>query len=209
MHGRGAGRRAPATRQLNFFPFCDASPCLQAQEVHAAVRGWLAENVSADVAAATRIQYGGSGEHAPMHRAAAGPVAWCASKLPDVLCRSTRHHLPAHSRPRSITAPLRSCPCAVTAANCSELATQPDIDGFLVSPHPCRVCPLHCLALQHTHTHSQRSLPGPRSAAGRRLPATSTPPAPAHSVVAPLLQVGGASLKPEFVQIINAAKSSQ
>ena len=35
---------------------------LQAQEVHAAVRGWLKDNVSADVAAATRIQYGGSGE---------------------------------------------------------------------------------------------------------------------------------------------------
>jgi hypothetical protein len=32
----------------------------QAQEVHAALRGWLAANVSADVAAATRIIYGGS-----------------------------------------------------------------------------------------------------------------------------------------------------
>eukprot|EP00769_Ergobibamus_cyprinoides_P001695 gnl/Ergobibamus_cyprinoides/2759.p2 GENE.gnl/Ergobibamus_cyprinoides/2759~~gnl/Ergobibamus_cyprinoides/2759.p2 ORF type:complete len:231 (+),score=139.41 gnl/Ergobibamus_cyprinoides/2759:22-693(+) len=32
----------------------------QAQEVHAALRAWLAENVSAEVAAATRIVYGGS-----------------------------------------------------------------------------------------------------------------------------------------------------
>ena len=42
----------------------------QAQEVHAEVRKWLAENVSAEVAAATRIQYGGSGEAAG--RAGAG-----------------------------------------------------------------------------------------------------------------------------------------
>jgi len=67
----------------------------QAQEVHAALRKWLTENVSADVSASLRIQYGGS----------------------------------------------------VTAANAKELASQPDIDGFLV---------------------------------------------------------GGASLKPEFVQIVNA-----
>lgn len=67
----------------------------QAQEVHAALRKWLVENVSAAVSASLRIQYGGS----------------------------------------------------VTAANCKELASQPDIDGFLV---------------------------------------------------------GGASLKPEFVQIVNA-----
>ncbi|TXG64743.1 hypothetical protein EZV62_011737 [Acer yangbiense] len=33
---------------------------LQAQEVHAAVRDWLKTNVSADVASATRIIYGGS-----------------------------------------------------------------------------------------------------------------------------------------------------
>jgi len=67
----------------------------QAQEVHAALRKWLVDNVSADVSASLRIQYGGS----------------------------------------------------VTAANAKELASQPDIDGFLV---------------------------------------------------------GGASLKPEFVQIVNA-----
>lgn len=67
----------------------------QAQEVHAALRKWFTENVSADVSNAIRIQYGGS----------------------------------------------------VTAANCRELAAKPDIDGFLV---------------------------------------------------------GGASLKPEFIQIVNA-----
>lgn len=67
----------------------------QAQEVHAALRKWLTENVSPEVSAALRIQYGGS----------------------------------------------------VTAANAKELGSQPDIDGFLV---------------------------------------------------------GGASLKPEFVQIVNA-----
>jgi len=32
----------------------------QAQEVHLAIRGWLEQNVSADVAASTRILYGGS-----------------------------------------------------------------------------------------------------------------------------------------------------
>jgi triosephosphate isomerase len=73
-----------------------ASP-QQAQEVHAYLRQWLAENISKEVAASLRIQYGGS----------------------------------------------------VTAANCKELAKQPDIDGFLV---------------------------------------------------------GGASLKPEFVDIVNARK---
>ena len=36
-----------------------ASPA-QAQEVHAFIRQWLAENVSGEVAAATRIVYGGS-----------------------------------------------------------------------------------------------------------------------------------------------------
>jgi len=69
----------------------------QAQEVHAAIRKWLEENVSADVAAATRILYGGS----------------------------------------------------VSASNCRELAACPDIDGSLV---------------------------------------------------------GGASLKPDFVQIVNATQ---
>lgn len=73
-----------------------ASPA-QAQDVHAALRKWLVDNVSADVSASLRIQYGGS----------------------------------------------------VTAANCRELGSQPDIDGFLV---------------------------------------------------------GGASLKPEFVQIVNATQ---
>ncbi|XP_022765166.1 triosephosphate isomerase, cytosolic [Durio zibethinus] len=52
----------------------------QAQEVHSELRKWLQANVSPDVAASTRIIYGGS----------------------------------------------------VTAANCKELAAQPDVDGFLV-----------------------------------------------------------------------------
>jgi triosephosphate isomerase len=69
----------------------------QAQEVHASLRKWFADNVSADVSANLRIQYGGS----------------------------------------------------VTGANCRELASQGDIDGFLV---------------------------------------------------------GGASLKPEFIDIVNARK---
>ncbi|XP_009587902.1 triosephosphate isomerase, cytosolic isoform X1 [Nicotiana tomentosiformis] len=56
-----------------------ASPA-QAQEVHAELRKWLQANVSAEVAASTRIIYGGS----------------------------------------------------VNSANCKELAAQPDIDGFLV-----------------------------------------------------------------------------
>ncbi|KAM3197631.1 hypothetical protein ACQJBY_020988 [Aegilops geniculata] len=68
----------------------------QAQEVHANLRDWLKTNVSPEVAASTRIIYGGS----------------------------------------------------VTGASCKELAAQPDVDGFLV---------------------------------------------------------GGASLKPEFIDIINAA----
>jgi len=69
----------------------------QAQDVHAALRKWLVDNVSAALSASLRIQYGGS----------------------------------------------------VTAANCRELGSQADIDGFLV---------------------------------------------------------GGASLKPEFVQIVNATQ---
>jgi len=69
----------------------------QAQEVHKALREWLAQNVSADVASKTRILYGGS----------------------------------------------------VNGNNCKELAGKPDVDGFLV---------------------------------------------------------GGASLKPEFITIINAKK---
>jgi len=56
-----------------------ASPA-QAQEVHAQLRQWLRDNVSEEVANATRIIYGGS----------------------------------------------------VTAGTCQELASQPDIDGFLV-----------------------------------------------------------------------------
>merc|ERR1719285_1191872 len=52
----------------------------QAQEVHQALRQWFAKNISPEVAAAVRIQYGGS----------------------------------------------------VTGANCKELGSQPDIDGFLV-----------------------------------------------------------------------------
>eukprot|EP00182_Erythrolobus_australicus_P004604 CAMPEP_0185831756 /NCGR_PEP_ID=MMETSP1353-20130828/1689_1 /TAXON_ID=1077150 /ORGANISM="Erythrolobus australicus, Strain CCMP3124" /LENGTH=253 /DNA_ID=CAMNT_0028529863 /DNA_START=83 /DNA_END=844 /DNA_ORIENTATION=+ len=52
----------------------------QAQEVHAHIRGWLKDNVSAEVADSTRILYGGS----------------------------------------------------VNAANCAELSTKPDVDGFLV-----------------------------------------------------------------------------
>jgi len=73
-----------------------ASPA-QAQEVHVAIRNWLKENVSPEVAESTRILYGGS----------------------------------------------------VSAGNCRDLAAQPDIDGSLV---------------------------------------------------------GGASLKPDFIQIINATK---
>lgn len=72
----------------------------QAQDTHADIRKWIAENVSADVAASIRIQYGGS----------------------------------------------------VNGANCKELAALPDVDGFLV---------------------------------------------------------GGAALKPEFVDIINSATSSK
>ena len=52
----------------------------QAQEVHAQLRKWLADNVSAAVSQSTRILYGGS----------------------------------------------------VTGSNARELASQPDIDGFLV-----------------------------------------------------------------------------
>ena len=36
----------------------------QAQETHAAIRKWIADNVNADVAAAIRIQYGGSAKAA-------------------------------------------------------------------------------------------------------------------------------------------------
>jgi triosephosphate isomerase len=61
-----------------------ASPA-QAQEVHLELRKWLETNVSPEVAASTRIIYGGS----------------------------------------------------VTASNCKELATQPDLDGFLAEVDSC------------------------------------------------------------------------
>ena len=35
-------------------------PCPQAQETHAAIRKWISETVSPDVASKIRIQYGGS-----------------------------------------------------------------------------------------------------------------------------------------------------
>lgn len=53
---------------------------MQAQEVHASLRDWMSKHISPEVAASTRILYGGS----------------------------------------------------VTAANCGDLASCPDIDGFLV-----------------------------------------------------------------------------
>lgn len=69
----------------------------QAQEVHAAIRQWLAANVSAEVAAATRIVYGGT------------------RFFPFQILHS-------------------DCACigSVTAKNSRELATEADIDGFLV-----------------------------------------------------------------------------
>ena len=74
MRGCADSRSPPNTHA------CGALLRLQAQETHAEIRGWLADKVSADVAASTRIIYGGS----------------------------------------------------VSASNCDTLAMEKDIDGFLV-----------------------------------------------------------------------------
>lgn len=50
-------------------------PPLQAQEVHDEVRKWLAANVSQEVADATRILYGGSGEAARLRLPTLAPLS--------------------------------------------------------------------------------------------------------------------------------------
>jgi triosephosphate isomerase len=103
----------------------------QAQEVHAQIRAWIADKVGADVAAATRILYGGenhyacgSFEHRAQARGEGGLRAcgWAFLRLRMLL---------------KLTLFLQttlSCYLSgsVKASNCEELAACADIDGFLV-----------------------------------------------------------------------------
>lgn len=98
----------------------------QAQEVHEKLRAWLKTNVSEAVANSVRIIYGGQ-------------AAWRHGA-----CRRVLNWL---SQVWSLAMNLFFSSGSVTGATCKELASQKDVDGFLV---------------------------------------------------------GGASLKPEFVEIINA-----
>lgn len=111
---------------LNLFNVFDLSS--QAQEVHEKLRQWLKINVSEAVANSVRIIYGGQSakrEYLP---------AFCLVKISLVESQIVFYL-------------FFSCSGSVTGATCKELASQKDVDGFLV---------------------------------------------------------GGASLKPEFIEIINA-----
>jgi triosephosphate isomerase len=82
--------------------------------VHASLRDWLKTNVSPEVAESTRIIYGGIYIHF------FGAIDfWCFMYwlLNHLVLIIT--HVPFATG-------------SVTAANCKELAAQPDVDGFLV-----------------------------------------------------------------------------
>lgn len=105
---------------LNVFPLSS-----QAQEVHEKLRGWLKTHVSEAVANSVRIIYGGQSVKRAMRCQFLFPVNFCSGMCFVFFFFSG----------------------SVTGATCKELASQKDVDGFLV---------------------------------------------------------GGASLKPEFIEIINA-----
>ena len=91
----------------------------QAQEVHATIRAWAAANVGAS-ASSLRIVYGGKPAHAhALPRGKHTCVPW-----PRKLSHAPRTLAPA-ARSRRVAG-------SVTAKNCHDLASKPDIDGFLV-----------------------------------------------------------------------------
>ena len=95
----------------------------QAQEVHAGLRAWVAANVSAAVAGAIRIVYGGSvNVRAPRAQSAAGRLLPRAPQRPPTLTTPP-------APPALIFTPP---PRALQAANCASLIGEADIDGFLV-----------------------------------------------------------------------------
>jgi triosephosphate isomerase len=110
----------------------------QAQEVHAALRAWIATNVSAPVAEAVRIVYGGS-VNVRERGARGGSLTW-----PPFFPVSTAAHTASKSPYRAPACPtLTLLPLllllllfffshSTQAANCVSLITEKDIDGFLV-----------------------------------------------------------------------------
>ncbi|KAJ0009909.1 hypothetical protein Pint_34383 [Pistacia integerrima] len=89
---------------------------VQAQEVHAACRDWLKNNVSAEVASKTRIIYGVGDDYVgPKKRQVHAMVAL------EGFLYSLENRQKARKEERS-----------VNGGNCAELAKQEDIDGFLV-----------------------------------------------------------------------------
>lgn len=84
---------------------------VQAQEVHEKLRAWLRANVSDDVADSVRIIYGGQ---RPQN---------------DIFSLCDWFSFNSYITTRFIPV----CrPGSVTAANCRQLASQEDVDGFLV-----------------------------------------------------------------------------
>ena len=100
----------------------------QAQEVHASLRAWIAENISADVAAAVRIVYGGSVNVRWARARGAGKPAGGAQRQllerPILLFLSSLYP--------HCSLPLRAPHFSAQAANCVSLISEADIDGFLV-----------------------------------------------------------------------------
>jgi triosephosphate isomerase (TIM) len=80
-------------------------------QVHASLRDWVKINVSPEVSESTRIIYGGI--HTFLEQ-----LTWC------FMCWLLNHLVTITHVP--------SATGSVTAANCKELAAQPDVDGFLV-----------------------------------------------------------------------------
>lgn len=104
----------------------------QAQEVHAAVRDWLAKNVSAEAASKMRIIYGGTVFflNLVLHRKS---VLLCQKS--DFAFQDFKKILISLPQNMSLfTTFLSINPLAgsVNGGNCAELAKQEDIDGFLV-----------------------------------------------------------------------------
>jgi triosephosphate isomerase len=112
----------------------------QAQEVHAALRAWIATNVSAPVAEAVRIVYGGS-VNVRERGARGGSLTWppffpvsprpLGGRTHRFKVAVPRARLP-HSHPPSPPPPPLLLSLHTQAANCVSLITEKDIDGFLV-----------------------------------------------------------------------------
>ncbi|KAK1312526.1 hypothetical protein QJS10_CPA07g00190 [Acorus calamus] len=110
----------------------------QAQEVHFELRKWLKENVSAEVAEATRIIYGEKVSnwsnvvlaYEPVWAIGTGKVATPAQA--QEVHFELRKWLKENVSAEVAEATRIIYGGSVNGANCKVLATQPDVDGFLV-----------------------------------------------------------------------------